>query len=216
MESRKRLQPLNTPTFTDEKLLQDFVFARDSALDQGMDVRIDFLEPNQTYAVTIWSYANGSTGDRISDWSASGETVTNGYVFNGLSLPADNTTYRFSFLATTDPEGTLLIQGRRNALAAGAINVFINALQVTAPAPPGELRVQKIELIAPASLRLTFSAISAAAAHRVEEKTNVDDPTWTEVAGAVFGPPNGNIIEVTIPVPATATRFYQVVETPVP
>ena len=110
-------QPLNTPTFTDERLLQDFVFAGIPRRTRAWTFASTFLEPNLTYAVTIWSYDNGSTGNRISDWSANGEIVTNGYVFNGLNLPADNTTYRFSFLATTDPEGTLLIQGRRNALA---------------------------------------------------------------------------------------------------
>ena len=73
-----------------------------------------------------------------------------------------------------------------------------------------------IELVAPASLRLTFTAINAAVTHHVEEKTNVDDLIWTEVAVAVFGVPNGNEIEVIIPIPATATRFYRVVETPAP
>jgi hypothetical protein len=210
MQSRKRPLPTNMLAFTEERLLQDFVFAPDTAAGQGLDVAIRFLEPNQTYALTIWSFDNVNNG-RLSDWSANGTTLRIGYTFTGSNLPTDNSSSRFTVPVVADAQGTILIQGRRNDLATAANNVFLNALQITAF---GELRVRKIEVVAPSSLRLTFDAINPAATHRVEEKINVDDPTWTEVVGAVFGAPNGNTIEVTIPVPATATRFYHIAETP--
>jgi len=210
MQSRKRLLPTNFMSFTEERLLQDFVFAPDTTAGQGMDIAIDFLEPNQTYALTIWSFDNANNS-RFSDWSANGVTLTNGYTFTGSSNPVDNLSSQFTFPVIADAQGTVLVQGRRGASAAANNNVFLNALHV---AVLGQLRVRKIELMAPASLRLTFDAINPAAPHRVEEKTDVDGSTWTEVAGAVFGAPNGNTIEVTIPVPATATRFYRIVENP--
>jgi hypothetical protein len=210
MQSRRRPLPVNAGAFTEERLLQDFVFSPDTVAGQGLDISINFLEPNQTYMLTIWSFDNVNSG-RFSDWTANGAILTNDYTFTGTALPTDNATYRFSYPVTADAQGTVLIQARRGALATVANNVFLNALQITAP---GQLRVGKIALVSPSNLRLTFNALNPAATHRVEEKTNVGDPGWTEVPGAVFGPPSGNTIEVTIPVPGTATRFYRVVEGP--
>jgi hypothetical protein len=180
---------------------------------QGLDIVIDFLEPNQTYTLTIWSYDNVNNG-RLSDWSANGATLTNGYAFNGSTLPTNNSTYRFTFPVTADSVGKVLIQGRRNSGATAANNVFINALQVTQV--QGELRVQRIELTTTNTLRLIFSAINSANTHRIEQITNVTDTVWTDVPEAVFSPPSGNTVEAILPVPATSTRFYRVVETPGP
>ncbi len=212
MQSRRRTAPVNAGGFTEERLLQDFVFAPDTTLGQGLDVAIDFLEPNQTYTLTIWSYDNANNA-RVSDWTANGTVITNGYLFNGTNLPTSNAMYQFSSSITADAQGSIRIQARRSDLATAANNVFLNALQIIAR---GELRITRIERVAPSSLRLTFNAINPAATHGVQEKTSVDDPLWTDVTGAVFSAPNGNTIEVTLPIPATNTRFYRVVETPAP
>jgi hypothetical protein len=211
MQSRKRAAPVNTGAFTEEKLLQDFIFAGDSALGQGMDISIAFLQPNQSYVLTIWSYDNGSAGNRISDWSVNGVMLTNGYTFNGSTLPTDNSTYRFSFPVVADAQGTVLIQGRRSSAATVPFNVFINALTI-APAP--EVRIRSIERVAPSSLRLTVDVANPAISHRVEQKSSLESPDWSTVPDAQFDPPNGNTLQVTFGVPDTNIRFYRVVEGP--
>jgi hypothetical protein len=212
LQSRRRTVPLNNGAFTEEQLLRDFIFSPDSAIGQGLQVRIDYLEPNQPYDLTIWSYDNANSA-RFSDWSANGNVLTNGYTFTGATLPTDNLMYRFSFPVTADAQGSIVIQGLRSPTAASANNVFLNALQLTAAQ---SLRVGRIDLDSPATLRLTVNGITAGATYVVEEKINLSDAGWTEVVGAVFGAPNGDTVEVTIPRPATATRFYHVVEVPAP
>lgn len=212
LQSRKRTVPVNNGAFTQEKLFQDFVFAADAAPGQGLDLLVDFLEPNANYVGTIWSYDNSSSaGNRISDWFANGALVQTNYTFNGTNLPMNNVTNRFSFAVHADADGRILIQGRRSALATVGLNVFINALEI---ASQPEIRVQTISLTSTNTLRLMISGISASATHRVEQKTNVTDVSWTDVSGAIFGPPSNGMIEAIIPVPDTATRFYHVVEEP--
>ena len=131
LASRRRATPVNSGAFTDEQLLRDFVFAADNALDQGMDISVEFLQPNQPFAVTLWSFDSSSTGSRISDWTANGAPIVTGYTFNGSVLPTDNATYRINFNTTSDVDGKILVQGRRSPSATVANNVFINALRVT-------------------------------------------------------------------------------------
>jgi hypothetical protein len=209
MESRLRTTPSNAVDFTEEKLLRDFIFTRDAAAGQGLDVTVEFLEPNQRYGVTLWSFDSGSVGNnRISDWSANGLLVRGTYSFIGSDLPISNDRYRFSFDTTSDAEGTILIQGRRNDSAAGAINVFLNALKVT----KREVRVLKFECFPPDTLVMTVQVINAAATHRVDQKTNLTDTEWTEVPDALIFGTSGDILEVAVPIPDTATRFYRMVE----
>ncbi|HWN94288.1 MAG TPA: LamG-like jellyroll fold domain-containing protein [Methylomirabilota bacterium] len=211
IESRKRAAPVNSGPFTEEKLLQDFIFARDTVLDQGLDVLIEFLEPNQLYNVTVWSYDNGSvTADRISDWFANGTLVQSGYSFFGSNLPTSNDHYRFNFNALTGADGRLLIAGRRNGAATGGINVFINALS----AVRSEMRIQRIEFLPPGALRLLVEVINPAANHGLEQTTDLENPVWSPVVGASFAPPVGNVIEVSFGVPDTDTRFYRIVQIP--
>jgi hypothetical protein len=210
MESRKRLTPVNGGAFTEERLLQDFVFTRDAAIDQGLDIAVDFMEPNTPYRVSVWSFDTGSTGNnRVSDWTANGALVNSGWTFIGSTLPVDNNTYRFNFDTISDSAGKILIQGRRNAGAAGAINVFLNALQVARR----ELRVQKIEVVG-FDLVLTIEALNPAATHRIDFKNSLNDADWIEDPVAFFLPPNGNLIQVYLSLPETATRYYRVAEVP--
>jgi len=211
LQSRKRTQPTNMMDFTEERLLQDFIFSPDTALGQGIDVAIDYLEPDQPYALTVWSYDNSNNG-RFSDWSVNGIALTNGYTFTGSTLPTNNATHRFTFPVTADSTGRILIQGRRGASASSANNVFLNAFRVAVPPLP--IRVQTIELTTTNTLRLVISGINPAATHRIEQKTTVTDAAWVNVPEAVFSAPSGNTIEAIVPVPDAATRFYQVVETP--
>ena len=212
MESRRRTTPVNGGAFTEERLLQDFVFTRDAAIDQGLDIAVEFMEPNTPYRVSVWSFDTGSTGNnRISDWTANGALVNSAWTFVGSTPPVDNNTYRFNFDTISDLDGKILIQGRRNAGAAGAINVFLNALQVARR----ELRVQKIEVVSAGfDILLTVEVLDPAAFHRIEYTNDLSDPNWTDDPLAFFQPPTGNIVQVFLSLPDTATRFYRVVQDP--
>jgi hypothetical protein len=210
LQSRKRATPINTLDFDEERLLQDFIFSPDSVAGQGLDVTIEFLEANQNYMLTIWSY-DQANNSRFSDWSANSVTLTNGYTFTGSVNPVNNEMSRIVRLVTADANGTLVIQGRRGTAATAANNVFLNALRV---AEFHEIRVLETHLTSTNTLRLIIGGIDPGATHGIEEKTTVTDPAWAPVAGATFGAPNGNTIEAIIPLTGATTRFFHVVETP--
>jgi hypothetical protein len=212
MESRKRTTPVNNGAFTEEKLLQDFVFTRDAANDQGLDVAVEFLESNRVYEVSIWSFDSGSGGNnRISDWTANGMPVQNGWSFIGTTPPVDNNTYRFNFDTVSDAGGKILIKGRRNAGAAGTLNVFMNALQITRR----ELRVLTIEHNSFGETLLTIETIDPNVPHRFEQKAALDQ-NWSPVpdGDVFFSNINGRVLSVTISPNGAPIRFLRVVEGP--
>ena len=89
-DDRLRTTPVNSGAFTDSLLLRDFIFSREDTATGGLDVTIGGLAPNQAYRLTVWSFDSGSTGNRVSDWTANGVVVTNGYTFNGANLPTSD------------------------------------------------------------------------------------------------------------------------------
>jgi hypothetical protein len=141
-DDRIRTVPTNNPAaapgFTQERLLRDVVFQGSSTNGDGLSVTLDGLTAAQFYKVTIWSYDNSSTGNRVSDWTANGSLVKSAYVFNGSTLPTTDAQYQFNFKIAADGTGRIVVQGRRNAATSSAGSVFINALQVevTTPDPP--------------------------------------------------------------------------------
>ncbi len=139
-DDRNRETPANEGDFTQAQLLQDFVFSREDSGNQGLDVVIDSLEPNQTYTITIWSFDTASTGARVSDWYANGGLVKEDYTFNGADSPSSNLDSQFEFVAWADSEGEIVIEGRRDD-ASQTFAVFLNALRVT---PGGELPAPEI------------------------------------------------------------------------
>ncbi|MHA3769948.1 lamin tail domain-containing protein [Verrucomicrobiota bacterium sgz303538] len=128
-DDRTRTTPTTSGTFTEQLLLQDFVFSRESAGNQGLDITVAGLSPNLPVSVRVWSFDSGSTGSRVSDWSCNGALVKDNYTFNGSTLPSTNEQYRFDFDAVTTASGQLVIQGRRDNASAG-FGVFLNALQI--------------------------------------------------------------------------------------
>jgi hypothetical protein len=210
MESRKRGTPVNGGDFTQERLLQDFVFTRDAASDQGLDINVEFMKPNQPYTVTIWSFDSGSNGDRISDWFANGAMVLSGWTFSGANLPVSDDRYQFSFNTSADADGDIIIQGRRGTAAAVSLNVFINALQIT----ERSIRIQRIEVGEAGTMRITFEALDPTQPHQVEHKANIGDAMWNTVNDAFFNAPNGNIIEVIVPTHGAPMGFYRVLQAP--
>ena len=148
LDDRVRAVPTDSGPFTNGALLQDFIFAVHSGsttvgIDEGLNVLVGGLTPNLAYSVRLWSYDNSSNPARISDWFVNNglTPVVAGYSFTGSILPTDNNSDTFSFLATADASGRLLLSGRAAAAVAGAAsnnthNVFLNGLQLTAAAAP--------------------------------------------------------------------------------
>jgi hypothetical protein len=151
VDDRVRGVPTDSGAFTNEGLLRDFIFAVHAggtavATDEGLNVQIQGLTPNLAYTVRLWSYDNGSNPARVSDWFVNnGATpVVAGYSFTGSTLPTDNDSNTFAFLATADAAGSLLLSGRAAASVSGANsnnthNVFLNALQITPIPEPSPL-----------------------------------------------------------------------------
>ncbi len=137
LDDRRRTVLANTATFTNAQILQDFIYNESAtATNSGLSVRVQGLVSNQVYQFTIWSFDSGSLGHRVSDWFANGVLVRDNYSFNGAVLPTSNSDYHFSFSATANSSGEILIQGRRDSASvdqnnAAAIGVFLNALEIT-------------------------------------------------------------------------------------
>ena len=129
---RRRAEPTDAGVFTEQELLRDFVFARGTDPDDGIDVLIEGLKRNYLYEVTLWAFDDGSGGARISDWFANGELAVDDYVFDGGAVPPSPLSdglYSFSFLASSDGSGSLLIGGR--AVSGTDPRVFLNGLRLT-------------------------------------------------------------------------------------
>lgn len=209
LESRRRTTPTAGGLFTEEQLLRDFVLARDTTPDTGMDIALEFLEPNTSYGISLWSFDTGSTGARVSDWAANGAAMVAAYTFDGGILPVDNNSYRFGFNVTSDAEGTILIQGRRNSSAAGTVNVFVNGLSLVRR----QVRILDVQINSFGDVHLTVEVLDSGANHHVEQKTALTDD-WFPVPDqdlATEGPV-GNVLNLTFPIGDSQTRFYRVVE----
>jgi hypothetical protein len=211
IESRIRTTPNNSGDFTQERLLRDFVFARDNTTEQGMDLLIEFLRPNQLYNVTLWAFDTGSTGNpRVSDWFANGLLARTGYSFIGSAAPASNEQYQIQFNATTDSEGSLRIEGRRNPAAAGNLNVFLNAFQLTAVTSVPPLRISGIELRPGNRLRLTLESQTPGQALVIESYFELHDPFWWAVSDVTVTGGGGNILHAEFDAPPDTTFFRAV------
>jgi beta-xylosidase len=135
LEDRRRTAVINTATFTNAQILQDFVFNQGATqLNSGLSLRIAGLASNQIHQLTIWSYDYASGGTRVSDWYANGILVTNNYTFIGSVLPTANSDHHFSFTAVSDANGEILIEGKRDASSlengVAATGVFLNGLEI--------------------------------------------------------------------------------------
>ncbi len=138
LDDRRRTVVTNSATFTNAQVLEDFIFNQGAtSTSSGLSVRVQGLVSNVTYQFTIWSFDSGSLGNRVSDWYANGLLVKNNYTFSGSVLPTSNNDYHFTFSATANASGEVLIQGRRDATSldensAVATGVFLNALEIAA------------------------------------------------------------------------------------
>jgi hypothetical protein len=160
LDDRVRAVPTNSGAFTNAALLQDFIFAVHAAnttvgTDEGLNVLVKGLTPGLAYTVQLWSYDNSSNPARVSDWFVNngGTPVVAGYSFTGSTLPTDNDSDTFSFVATADSLGQLLVSGRAAASVAGpngngTHNVFLNGLALTPVPEPATLALIGVVLSA--------------------------------------------------------------------
>ncbi|MDB6026270.1 MAG: cellulase family glycosylhydrolase [Verrucomicrobiales bacterium] len=136
LDDRRRTVLTNSVNFTNTQILEDFVFNENAtSTNSGLSLRIQGLASNQTHQITIWSFDSNSTGNRVSDWYANGVLVKNNYSFNGSVRPTSNTDCHFTFSATANSSGTILIQGRCDSTSvdntsAPATGVFLNAIEI--------------------------------------------------------------------------------------
>jgi hypothetical protein len=136
IDDRRRTVPVNGGFFSDEAVLRDFVFldGREFGItpDDGLNVRIEGLEPDAAYEVRLWAYDRSSINVRVSDWYANGQLAYKGYSYNGADVPGFNDDFSFSFFTTANADGELLLTGRTGAgSAAPDISVFLNALEIS-------------------------------------------------------------------------------------
>ncbi len=129
-DDRNRTTPTDGGLFTESALLRDFIFAVDTASNNGLDVEVTGLTSGRYYQVEIWSFDSGSTGSRVSDWSVNGELAVDDYTFNGSVLPVSNGQYRITCTVAADETGRLLIEGRREDVNTSHA-VFLNALRIS-------------------------------------------------------------------------------------
>jgi hypothetical protein len=132
LDDRDRPAPIQSGQLTLDQIYDDFIFVIGTTNGNGARVQISGLTANTDYQLTVWSYDNGSTGSRVSDWieTASGPAriITNGYTFNGSTLPLLDTDNTFGGVVTSSLGGALTIEGRRNG--GTSHGVFLNALQL--------------------------------------------------------------------------------------
>ncbi|MBN1910630.1 MAG: PEP-CTERM sorting domain-containing protein [Pirellulales bacterium] len=125
--------------FTQSDLLADYITASNGDVDtSGLDVLVEDLTPGQQYSVTLWAFDDAAGESTRSTWSANGALVNDGYRFDASQDPMTNLEYSFSFLATADENGQILLEGRvgldgAEGLAQG--NVYLNALEICEVVP---------------------------------------------------------------------------------
>ena len=202
-DSRRRGTPVNTGAFTEENLLRDFVFSTPTTGAEGLDVTIRFLTPNQVYKGTIWSFDQANTPARVSDWFANGVLVKDDYSFDGAVLPTDNQQYQFSFDVTTDAQGTIVIQGRREVSGTG-VSVFLNALRLAIP----QTVVGKVELVG-GNVRLTVETPDSSVAHSVVSTSDLATP-FSPVSGVTTTILSPTSLQLEFAQPASGIQFYKV------
>ncbi len=134
-DDRHRLTPLNSGTFTDSLLLRDFIFSREATSTGGLDVAVSGLASNAPFQITVWAFDSSSSGGRCANWFANGLLVKDKHRFNGSTAPASNNDYKFTFSATSDALGRVLLSGRRdptstNTAGVADLGVFLNAFQI--------------------------------------------------------------------------------------
>jgi hypothetical protein len=57
---------------------------------------------------------------------------------------------------------------------------------------------------------LAFATANTATVHRIEERSDFDSGSWSDMMGVTFSAPSNNFVTATFPVPMGGQRFYRV------
>jgi hypothetical protein len=190
---RHRSTPPNSPGLTTAALYRDFVFGpRNNDPNGGIDITLSGLIPSAPYYATIWSFDTGSTGNRVSDWSANGVEVVSNYAFNGSVLPTSDGDNTLSFQADSDGAGTLLISGRGDLSGDNAPSVFFNAITLSdepPPPPPSEFKID-IDVGTPPDTEPGWTSLPVSGASGSVDVTGTTFQVFSADDSRVRGGPN--------------------------
>jgi hypothetical protein len=195
IDSRSRTNSIiNSNNFTQQKLLQDFIYSTLTTNSEGIDVTVRFMVPNQLYNFTIWSFDDQNPGQRVSDWYANAVLVKDNYTFEGstASEPTDNLQYQFSFNATSDANGT-----------------FLYALKITIPATI----ISNVELIG-GNVRLTVQTPDSSKTHSIEQTTDLAVSFSGPVSGVTTTVLTPTSLQMEFAQPAGGVHFYRINRAP--
>lgn len=225
LDDRDRTTPVETGLLSQDQLYDDFVFVNGQVNGDGMAIEIAGLPPGRQYEVRIWSFDSGSIGTRVSDWveAASGTVLilTNGYAFDGASLPEGDSARTLTAAVQASASGQLRIEARRSG--GTSHGVFLNALTLTElgfrPLITTDIENQMHDRNASAWARIPFVAADVAELTSLTLRMRYDDgfvawlngervaeaaaPTtleWNSQA-AVIGGPTGSPQEATFSLP---------------
>ena len=206
LDTRKRGTPGNNDTFTLEKIFEDFVFVNQTSATNGLALTVKYLDPNQNYNVTVFSYDSASIGSRMSDWYANG-TFIQTWTFDGNTLPTSDTQYTFNFPAASDGNGTLQIQGLRN-VGSATQGVFLNAVRIDV----AQLRIRSTQVLGNGDISMIIDTPNVTQEHRVQQTTALVGGTWTDVTNATITPTSPGVQQLQAQfTPDPGTRFYRIV-----
>ena len=220
LQSRDRLAAAGGGDFNG--LFRDFLFATTSADEgDGLDVRITGLAPLTSYPVTLWMWdPTSATVARRSTWLASdggnGTTVkVPSYSLEGTNPPTSLGERQVKFTATTDADGVLLIEGRKEEgyfAAAATVNVFLNAFLIGPPqAPAVPIAITSLGPVTPQGMTLAWSS-EAGRFYRLEASPDLGQ--WTLIDGAIPGLSGTTTFTDTTAPAGTLKRFYRVSRAP--
>ncbi|HEX5221315.1 MAG TPA: lamin tail domain-containing protein [Verrucomicrobiae bacterium] len=191
-DDRLRPAPTDSGAFTESLLLRDFLFSQDNSGTNGLDLTIAGLTPNRKHRFTVWGFDSGSSGNRVSDWYANGVLVKSAYTFNGAVLPTSNEQCQFTFDATANGSGQVLLSGRRN-LATFSFGVYLNALRIQSlnPQPAtNALGTLMLSNNATAYVRIPFNVANPNAFQALRLRMRYDDGFVAHINGQVVASRN--------------------------
>ncbi|HEY3864314.1 MAG TPA: LamG-like jellyroll fold domain-containing protein [Verrucomicrobiae bacterium] len=127
------------PDLTTAFLYNSFIFDNfeNGVTATGLDLLIQHLAPNTVYGVNIWSFDPVTTPLRAADWTeATSGAFLAQYAFNGANLPLADGDDTFGALLQSSPSGTLDLQGVADQAYLADVDVFINAIVISANPTP--------------------------------------------------------------------------------
>lgn len=187
-----RNDPGNSGAFTESLLLRDFIRSEDGVGTGGLDIALSGLNANGLHRLTVWSFDDGSTTTKITDWYANGLLVKSNYTFNPAISPTSNEQYRFTFEANATAAGAMFISGRRDLTSSG-VSVIFNALQVerlTVQAATNVLGAAMLSNNATAYLRIPFNVANPNAFQTLKLRMRYDDGFVAYLNGQVIASRN--------------------------